>query len=54
MSRPLRIENPDARYHIMNRGGRYKAIFEDRMIYSVVCTEYNVSISDLQISKRGN
>jgi putative transposase len=35
MSRPLRIEYPDAWYHIMNRGGRYKAIFEDRNDYSI-------------------
>ena len=35
MSRPLRIEYPDAWYHIMNRGGRYKAIFEDRSDYSL-------------------
>ncbi len=30
MSRPLRIEYPGAWYHIMNRGGRYEAIFEDK------------------------
>ena len=35
MSRPLRIEYPDAWYHIMNRGGRYEAIFEDKKDYSV-------------------
>jgi len=35
MSRPLRIEYPDAWYHIMNRGGRYKAIFEDKKDYSI-------------------
>ena len=35
MSRPLRIEYPDAWYHIMNRGERYKAIFEDRKDYSI-------------------
>ncbi len=35
MSRPLRIEYPGAWYHIMNRGGRYEAIFEDKNDYSV-------------------
>jgi putative transposase len=34
MSRPLRIEYPDAWYHVMNRGGRYEAIFEDKNDYS--------------------
>ena len=35
MSRPLRIEYPDAWYHVMNRGGRYEAIFEDKNDYLV-------------------
>ncbi len=35
MSRPLRIEYPGAWYHIMNRGGRYEAIFKDKIDYSV-------------------
>ena len=35
MSRPLRIEYPGAWYHIMNRGGRYEAIFEDKKDYSM-------------------
>ncbi len=35
MSRPLRIEYPGAWYHIMNRGGRYEAIFEDKIDYCV-------------------
>jgi REP element-mobilizing transposase RayT len=34
MSRPLRIEYSDAWYHVMNRGGRYEAIFEDKNDYS--------------------
>ena len=34
MSRPLRIEYPDAWYHIMNRGRRYEAIFEDTNDYA--------------------
>jgi len=35
MSRPLRIEYPDAWYHIMNRGRRYEAIFENKNDYSI-------------------
>ncbi len=35
MSCQLRIEYPGAWYHIMNRGGRYEAIFEDKNDYSV-------------------
>ena len=35
MSRPLRIEYPDAWYHVMNRGRRYEAIFEDKNDYKV-------------------
>lgn len=30
MSRPLRIEYPDAWYHVMNRGGRGQVIFESQ------------------------
>ena len=35
ISRPLRIQYPDAWYHIMNRGGKYKAVFEDKNDYSM-------------------
>ena len=31
MSRPLRIEYPDAYYHVMNRGLAYQKIFTDRV-----------------------
>jgi len=34
MSRPLRIEYPGAWYHIMHRGRRYEAIFEDTNDYA--------------------
>ena len=34
MSGSLRIEYPGVWYHIMNRGGRYEAIFEDKNDYS--------------------
>lgn len=33
MSRPLRIEYPDAWYHVMNRGRRGENIFEDKKDY---------------------
>ncbi|NLD37819.1 MAG: transposase [Desulfatiglans sp.] len=35
MSRPLRIEYTGAWYHVMNRGGRYISIFEDKNDYSL-------------------
>ena len=35
MSRPLRIEYPDAWYHIMNRCERHKTIFEGKNDYSL-------------------
>jgi len=35
MSRPLRIEYPDAWYHIMNRGRRHEAVFEDKDDYAM-------------------
>lgn len=33
MARPLRIEYPDAWYHVMNRGRRGEAIFSDDQDY---------------------
>ncbi|MBW2661996.1 MAG: transposase [Deltaproteobacteria bacterium] len=33
MSRPLRIEYPEAWYHVMNRGRRSESIFSDRHDY---------------------
>ena len=34
MSRPLRLEYPDAWYHVMNRGGRAEKIFLNKADYS--------------------
>jgi hypothetical protein len=34
MSRPLRIQYPDAWYHVMNRGRRAEAIFLGKKDYS--------------------
>jgi len=52
MSRPLRIQYPDAWYHIMNRGRRGDEIFEDKDDYTAFITllkelveNYNVKIS---------
>ena len=33
MSRPLRIQYPDAWYHVMNRGRRAEAVFSDKQDY---------------------
>ena len=33
MSRPLRIQYPNAWYHVMNRGRRAEAIFEGKKDY---------------------
>jgi REP element-mobilizing transposase RayT len=33
MSRPLRIQYPDAWYHVMNRGSRAEAIFGGKKDY---------------------
>ncbi len=33
MSRPLRIQYPDAWYHVMNRGGARQAIFSEPAEY---------------------
>jgi len=35
MSRPLRIQYPDAWYHVMNRGRRGESVFLDKQDYSV-------------------
>jgi hypothetical protein len=35
MSRPLRIQYPNAWYHIMNRGRRYEDIFADAEDYQI-------------------
>jgi REP-associated tyrosine transposase len=36
MSRPLRIEYPDAWYHVMNRGRRAERIFSDDQDYAML------------------
>jgi hypothetical protein len=35
MSRPLRIQYPDAWYHVMNRGRRGESVFLDKQDYSM-------------------
>jgi len=35
MSRPLRIQYPDAWYHVMNRGRRAESVFLDKQDYSM-------------------
>jgi len=52
MSRPLRIQYPDAWYHVMNRGRRGEEIFEGKKDYNAfidllkdVVEDYNVNIA---------
>jgi len=35
MSRPLRIQYPNAWYHVMNRGRRAESVFLDKQGYSM-------------------
>ena len=49
MSRPLRIEYPDAWYHVMNRGRRGESVFRKEE----VCRKYRVAMEDLHRSRRG-
>jgi putative transposase len=46
MSRPLRIEYPDAWYHVMNRGRRGEDIFSDEQDY-VMFTELLKETSEM-------
>ena len=46
MSRPLRIEYPDAWYHVMNRGRRGEDIFSDEQDY-VMFTELRKETSEM-------
>ena len=57
---PLRIDYPGAWYHIMNRGGRYEAIFEDKIDYFVflellqeTIEIFLIKISNLETRWRG-
>ncbi len=52
MSRPLRIQYPDAWYHVMNRGRRDEAVFEGKKDYNTfidllkdLVDEYNVHVA---------
>jgi hypothetical protein len=52
MSRPLRIQYPDAWYHVMNRGRRGDEIFGNEKDYVVfinllkeIVEDYNVKVS---------
>ena len=67
MFRPLRIQYPDAWYHVMNRGRRGETIFSEKKDYETfidlleeldevynagVCIYYKVKESDLRLSRR--
>ena len=45
--RPLRIEDPDAYYHIMNRGRGRQAIFHDEAYFQAFCRPCWNLMSDL-------
>ena len=52
MSRPLRIQYPDAWYHVMNRGRRGEEVFEGKNDYNAfidllkdLVKEYKVNIA---------
>jgi len=52
MSRPLRIEYPDAWYHVMNRGRRGEVVFSDADDFAafVRLLEQSVELWDIRIS----
>ena len=52
MSRPLRIQYPDAWYHVMNRGRRGEKIYEGKQDYNTfidilkdLVENYNVNVA---------
>ena len=52
MARPLRIEYPDAWYHVMNRGRRGENIFSDRKDYQMffALLQETAEMFDLRVS----
>ena len=52
MARPLRIQYPDAWYHVMNRGRRRESVFKKKEDY-LAFRLYGVREEDLLVSKRG-
>jgi hypothetical protein len=59
MFRPLRIQYPNAWYHVMNRGSRGEAIFSQKADCSVfidllkeVVDVYNVGIVDRDVGSK--
>ena len=55
MSRPLRIQYPDAWYHVMNRGRRGEIIFttEDYLAFVDLLEELN-DVAELYTTGRGH
>ena len=60
MSRPLRIEYPDAWYHVMNRGRRRESIFQEKDDYLVfiellkeIVDMWNLRVGAYCLSKKG-
>ena len=51
MSRPLRIQYPDAWYHVMNRGRRGESVFLEKQDYSMF-VEFPKEVVDMYAKPR--
>ena len=50
MSRPLRIEYPDAWYHVMNRGRRSEEVFEGEKDYDAFIDILKELVEDYKVN----
>ena len=50
MSRPLRIEYPDAWYHVMNRGRRSEEVFEGKKDYDTFIDILKELVEDYKVN----
>ena len=50
MSRPLRIQYPNAWYHVMNRGRRGEKIFREKKDYSAFIVLLNDLVEDYNVN----
>ncbi len=53
MSRPLRIQFPDAWYHVMNRGRRGEKVFEGKNDYNAFIDLLKELVEDFNVEKHG-
>ncbi len=51
MSRPLRIQYPDAWYHVMNRGRRGEKVFEGKNDYNAFIENSTISSIDRRLKR---